>query len=243
MKKIKYTLIAIIAFFSLSSFSQELKELWASGSAVPNGVQKLTCTPDRQFRLIGGLRSGEVRIQTTEKVNAQTKFLVPTEADALLITDGMSWKESDDAQAAGWQVLFDDPHYRVSIDTESKILRGEIVKPWGELLIGGGATLYGWDRLKMQPFKQDGKNPYLWVWTGELRPNEKSEEPLCFKLEGQLAWGPKQLHPLVDGEDVLQSSHFRFGGADTKWKLTKAGRYRLTVDLLYETIKAQYLGN
>lgn len=71
MKKIKYTLMAIIAFFSLSSFSQELKELWASGSAVPNGVQKLTCTPDRQFRLIGGLRSGEVRIQTTEKVNAR----------------------------------------------------------------------------------------------------------------------------------------------------------------------------
>ena len=79
MKKIKYTLMAILAFFSLSSFSQELKELWASGSAVPNGVQKLTCTPDRQFRLIGELRSGEVRIQTTEKVNAQTKFLVPTD--------------------------------------------------------------------------------------------------------------------------------------------------------------------
>ena len=242
MKIKKYSLMALCVFCSLSTFSQSMGDLWISGSAVPGGTQKLICVDGNLYQAVGALKAGEVKIQTTEKVNSHTRFLVPNEVDASLVNEVIAWREETNPEAAGWQVLFAEEHYRITVNPANKTMQGELVKPWHELFVGGGSTKNAWNPLHMQAFTQDSKNPYVWTWTGELRKHPNSEEPLSFKLEGQLAWGPKQLHPLTDGEDVLQSRRFRKGGADTKWKLSKEGRYRIKVDILHETIEAKFLG-
>ncbi|MBQ1667012.1 MAG: hypothetical protein II063_03445, partial [Prevotella sp.] len=64
-------------------------------------------------------------------------------------------------------------------------------------------------------------------------------EPGRFKLEGQMTWGPRELHPYVQDEDILEAQYMRQGGDDTKWRVSKAGTYRIVVDLFYETIHAE----
>ncbi len=242
MKNMKHILVMVFALMSFSVSAQTPDALWASGNAVPGGCIKLERVGHNIYKLVTALKAGEVKIQTSEKVTADTRFFVPVEADAALVNNGMAWREEKDPNVAAWQVLFAEDHYRITVDMNTSTLQGELVKPWHELFIGGGATKNGWDDKHMQAFVQDDKNPYLWTWTGVLSRNEQFVEPTLFKLEGQLMWGPKQLHPLTEGEDILTSTRFRNGGDDTRWSISRDGRYKITIDLLYETVKAEYLG-
>lgn len=242
MKNLKYILVAVFALVGLVVSAQTVDALWISGSAVQGGSVRLQSLGNNTFKLATALKAGEVKIQTTEKLTADTRFLVPVEADASLVNNGIAWRLESDPKAAGWQVLFDEDHYRLTVDLNTSTMHGELVAPWHELFVGGGATKNGWDDKHMQAFTQDTNNPYLWTWTGQLSRNDQYVEPTLFKLEGQLSWGPKQLHPLTEGEDILSSTRFRRGGDDTRWSVKRDGRYKITIDLFYETVKAEYLG-
>ena len=118
--------------------------------------------------------------------------------------------------------------------------------PWNEVLIAGSAFLGGsnsveWDRNAMLPFTRDHNQPYVFTWTGELGVYSDVVEPGRFKLEGQMTWGPRELHPFVQDEDILQASQMRTGGDDTKWRVSQNGTYRITVNLFTETIHAELL--
>ncbi len=242
MKNMKHILALAFALVSLSVFGQKVDALWISGSAVPGGSVKLESLGDNTYKLATALKAGEVKLQTTEKLTADTRFLVPVEADASLVNYGIAWRLESDPKAAGWQVLFPEDHYRITVDVNTSTLKGELVAPWNELFIGGGATKNGWDNKHMQAFAQDSKNPYVWTWTGLLCRNDQYVEPTLYKIEGQLMWGPKQIHPLTQGEDILTSTRFRNGGEDTRWSVKRDGRYKITINLLQQTVKAEYLG-
>ena len=66
-------------------------------------------------------------------------------------------------------------------------------------------------------------------------------EPGRFKLEGQMTWGPRELHPYVQDEDLLASSQMRLGGDDTKWHVYVKGVYHIVVDLFNETFHAELI--
>lgn len=85
-------------------------------------------------------------------------------------------------------------------------------------------------------------NPYLWTWTGVLKSRTENVEPKRFKIMGQDSWSPKSIHPYTQDENVLTSSQFKFNGDDNKWQIGDDGFYRVTVNLLTETFKAEYLG-
>ena len=105
----------------------------------------------------------------------------------------------------------------------------------------GGANNVEWNRNGMLPFLRDHDNPYVFTWTGELGIYDNVVEPGRFKLEGQMTWGPRELHPYQQDEDLLTSTQMRQGGDDTKWRVSRAGTYRITVDLLHETFQAELL--
>ena len=96
-----------------------------------------------------------------------------------------------------------------------------------------------WNGTAMLSFERDHDNPYLFTWTGELGVFDNMVEPGRFKLEGQMTWGPRELHPFTQDEDILEAQYMRQGGDDTKWRVSKAGRYHIVVDLFYETIHAE----
>jgi hypothetical protein len=160
-------------------------------------------------------------------------------ADASLVNKGIAYSETADAQSAAWQVVVSEDRYRLHVYTDKKVLHGEIFQPWGELFIAGGATEAGWHEGKMLLMKQDLNNPYLWTWEGELKRHPEVEEPTSFKFQGQDRWYPKNLHPYHQGTDVLKEHRLRTGGDDTKWEISRDGRYRIVVDLFHETIQAE----
>jgi len=215
------------------------QDLWITGSAVPGGTQKLEKVADNDYKYAGRLNAGELRVTTAKKPRKGDRYLTPIVADANLVNKGIAYSETTDAQAAAWQVLISEDRYRLHVYTDKKVLRGEIFQPWGELFIAGGATEVGWKEGKMLLMKQNLNNPCIWTWEGELKRHPEVEEPMSFKFQGQDRWYPKSLHPYRQGTDVLKERRLRTGGADTKWEISRDGRYRITVDLFHETIQAE----
>lgn len=215
------------------------QELWAVGSAVPGGAQKLEKVADDDYKFVGTLQVGELRIQTQRKAGSATRYLVPTVADANIVCRETRFEEGKDT-GLPWQVIVSEDRYRFHVDTRNHVLRGEIVQPWGELFIAGGATEVGWRcEGKMILMEQSLDNPFVWTWEGELKNHPDVEESHRFKFQGQDRWNPKNLHPYRQDADILSEKSLRTGGPDTKWAVSKDGRYRITVDLLNETVKAE----
>ena len=232
---IRSLLFAVCCFVCSHMAAQDL---WITGSAVPGGAQKLEKVADNDFKYAGRLNAGELRVATAKKPRKGTRFFSPVLMDANLVNKGIAYCETTDAKAPAWQVVVSEDRYRLHIYTDRKELRGEIFQPWGELFIAGGATEAGWKEGKMLLMKQDLNNPCLWTWEGELKRHPEVEEPTSFKFQGQDRWYPKNLHPYRQGTDVLQDRRLRTGGDDTKWEISRDGRYRITVDLFHETIQA-----
>lgn len=232
---IRSLLFAVCCFVCSHMAAQDL---WITGSAVPGGAQKLEKVADNDYKYAGRLNAGELRVATAKKPRKDTRFFSPVLMDANLVNKGIAYCETTDAKAPAWQVVVSEDRYRLHVYTDRKELRGEIFQPWGELFIAGGATEAGWKEGKMLLMKQDLNNPCLWTWEGELKRHPEVEEPTSFKFQGQDRWYPKNLHPYRQGTDVLQDRRLRIGGDDTKWEISRDGRYRITVDLFHETIQA-----
>lgn len=220
--------------------------LWATGSAVPDGTTvQLTRRPDGKFIYTGPLNDGELKIMTTATPTAGTQYLTPQQADSYLVNYGLTYVLTTDANREGWYVSFKEDTYRFVVDTGKRTVTGELLLPWNELLIAGSAITDGannveWNRDNMLPFTRSHDNPYVFTWEGWLGHFDVVE-PDRFKLEGQMTWGPRELHPYSQDEDILTSTQFRQGGDDTKWHVYQEGRYRITVDLFHETIRAEII--
>lgn len=246
MKRILIGLSFIIYNLSLSHVVAQDK-LWATGEAVPGGTCELVKQPDGKFRYTGTLNVGELKIMTTETFQqGTTQFLAPQLVDAYLINNGLTYTLTKDETKAGWVVSFQEDYYRFIVDTGKRTVTGELFLPWNELLIAGSAFPGGsdnveWKRDNMLPFTRDHDNPFVFEWTGELGIYDDVVEPGYFKLEGQMTWGPRELHPYTHGEDILNAKEARIGGDDTKWKVTQPGTYRIRVNLFEQTIHGELL--
>ena len=249
MKNNHLPLILLIAlvWFSADATAQNFERLWATGTAVEEGSVELTRRPDGLFRFAGALKDGELKIQTTENVEqGVTQFLKPQLVDSYLINNGLRYVVTSDESQPGWVVSFSEDTYRFLVDPTAHTVTGELCLPWNEVLIAGSAFAGGsnnveWNRNAMLPFERDHDDPYVFTWTGELGIYSGVVEPGRFKLEGQMTWGPRELHPFVQDEDILAARRMRQGGDDTKWHVSRAGTYRITVNLFDETIEAELL--
>ena len=241
MTKMRTIIMALGLMAASAVHAQQYKQLWITGSAVPGGTQPLERVSDNDFKYAGSLKAGELKVITTKKIGKNTEFLTPAMPDANVVNHGIALTASAEANAQAWQVAFDDDHYRIHVYPDSKMLRGEVCVPWGELFIAGGATDAGWKEGKMLLMTQQLDNPYVWTWEGELRRHVGVEEPTSFKFQGQNRWFLKALYPYEQGTDILADNRLRIGGNDTKWVISKDGVYRITVDIFNEKVKAQWL--
>ncbi len=108
MKRIYLTAIMALTF-AATSWAQQFEQLWATGSAVPNGTQQLVKRPDGMFRFAGSLNAGELTIMTTaEYEQGTTQFLKPQFVDSYLINNGLSYSVTSDASQPGWVLSFQE---------------------------------------------------------------------------------------------------------------------------------------
>lgn len=247
-----YKTIFLPMFFLLLPFTvaaQNFDALWATGSAVEEGSRPLIKRPDGLFRFAGPLNEGELKIMTTETYQkGVTQFLKPQLVDSYLINHGLNYVITSDESQPGWVVSFQEDTYRFLVDPVARKVTGELMLPWNEVFIAGsafegGANQVEWNRNGMLPFERDHDNPYIFTWTGWLSNGGNVVEPARFKLEGQMTWGPRELHPYVQDEDLLVSTQMRQGGDDTKWHVYVDGVYRIVVDLFNETFSAELISS
>ena len=238
-------LYVICLLMPFAAEAQSFDALWATGSAVPEGSRQLTKRPDGQFRFAGALNEGELKIMTTETYQkGVTQFLKPQLVDSYLINKGINYVITSDETQPGWVVSFQEDTYRFLVDPVARKVTGELMLPWNEVFIAGsafegGANHVEWNRNGMLPFERDHDNPYVFSWTGWLGETGGVVEPGRFKLEGQMTWGPRELHPYVQDENLLTSTQMRQGGDDTKWHVYVEGVYHIVVDLFNETFSAE----
>lgn len=247
MQHIFYIILVVAFMLPSEAIAQNYDRLWTTGTAVPQGTVELAKRPDGLFRFAGALNAGELKIMTTETFEkGTTMFLKPQLVDSYLINNGLRYTLTSDETQPGWVVSFQEDTYRILVDPVNRKVIGELMLPWNEVLIAGSAFVGGsnnveWNRNAMLSFERDHDNPYLFTWTGELGIFDNVVEPGRFKLEGQMTWGPRELHPFVQDEDILEASQVCTGGPDNKWHVSVDGVYKITVDLFYETISAELL--
>ena len=243
----KRILISLFIILSSVSYVAAQDRLWATGSAVPEGTRELVKQRDGKFRFTGALNEGELKIMTTATFQkGVTEFLAPQLVNSYLINYGLKYQKTTSETREGWVVSFQEDYYRFIVDVNDQTVRGELFLPWNELLIAGSAFPGGsdneeWKRDNMLPFTRDHENPFVFEWTGELDIYSNVIEPGYFKLEGQMTWGPKELHPYQHGEDILNAKEVRIGGDDTKWRVVTPGTYRIRVNLFEQTIESELL--
>jgi len=219
------------------------EELWIKGSAVPNGIAKLSNAYGvADFLYVGELLQGNFKIMTTETVGDFTRYIVPWEED-IDLTGETRFIITDDADIPGWNVTIPDQAYKIKINLISEKSNAEIYIPRENLYMVGGAPACGWNAGQAIPFVKDEQNPDVFIFDGELKIRPENVEPNLFKILGQLDWNPYSLHPHEFNEPILGSKYVRIGGDDTKWEIdeSKQGRYVIKVNTLYETIEAQYV--
>jgi alpha-glucosidase len=219
-------------------------DLWITGTAIPGSTAKLSVASDGKFMYAGALLAGNYRIATTETSGADTRYIVPTDANAdpsgettFLITT--------DATAPGWQVTSAEQAYKIKLDFALQTSRAGVHSSPGTLYLVGGVTEAGWKAAQAIPFVRDAENPNVFVFDGTLAIHPQHVESNLFKILGQTDWSPYSLHPYLPGEAILKTQHVRINtgsGKDGKWSIDPSwqGRYIITVDLLHETIHAQY---
>ena len=238
----------ILLLLPFTAEAQNFDALWATGSAV-EGTRQLTKRPDGQFRFAGALQEGELKIMTTETYQkGVTQFLKPQLVDSYLINHGLNYVITSDESQPGWVVSFQEDTYRFLVDPVTRKVTGELMLPWNEVFIAGsafegGANHVEWNRNGMLPFERDHDNPYVFTWTGMLGNGGNVVEPGRFKLEGQMTWGPRELHPYMQDEDLLSSTQMRQGGDDTKWHVYVEGTYHIVIDLFNETFSAELISD
>ena len=222
-----------------------LTDLWIIGSAIPNGVSKLADDFfEGYFRYNGEFFNGEFKIINTPTIEEGTKFYVPV-LEGANVSDISQMQLTENAELPGWKVLVADPYYRVRINPISEIVWSEMCNVGvEELFIVGGATEVGWDSGNAISLERDADNPNLFVFEGILEIATEHDDRNMFKFLCQRDWGPRSYHPMTPGESLLNSK-FAIQGydGDHKWAIDedKQGWYRIVVDLLAETITAEYL--
>lgn len=102
--------------------------------------------------------------------------------------------------------------------------------PYGKLWLVGSATPNGWDLDNATPLIQDGADLFSFSYTGNFSAGE-------FKVATAKSWDapfyrPVTNHPSLNATTMQLSA----GDPDHKWEVTKAGRYKITLNLRNLTV-------
>lgn len=136
-----------------------------------------------------------------------------------------------------YALTFDLEHYTISAVRTGDIPEGNQGIMTEHLYLIGDATRGGWSLDDATALTKDASNPYLFTVTTALNEGE-------FKAILNLSFDGKQIRPATDGvevneEGVAVPDFVYTAEPDDKWKVTAAGIYTLTFDLMNFTIAAK----
>lgn len=127
-------------------------------------------------------------------------------------------------------------------EKDLKIIDGNLPIKTSTLFMVGDATPNGWSIDDPTPFTQNADDPMLFTWEGTLNTGEMK---LCLQSG---SWDNPFIRPANNLEAISKSNTsgqtfaMWAGDPDNKWKVTDAGKYRLTFDMRNWTMSTEYLG-
>lgn len=240
----------------------ESATLYMIGDATPGGwsmddATAYTVSADDKYLFTweGELVEGTMKACLEPDGTFSCPFLHPAENDCEISANGVAApefiysKDSADPKwkitAAGrYRITFDLRKYTISV-TAVNGNEGEDSKTPIEtstLYLIGGATPGGWSMDALTALTVSADNKYLFTWEGELKADELK---VCLQRDDTFSCPfirPATANCKIK-ETGVESPDFIYTatGDDTKWKVEKAGRYKLTFDLKKWTIEAKYL--
>lgn len=214
-------------------------QLWVVGDATPNGwnidnpnQMRVDRSNPFVFTYNDLLKAGEFKIPTS-KGNWGTDFYMPLTNNPAITSTGVQLtpRGSPDNK---WKITTAGA-YKIRLNIETMKID---IKPFtapAQLYLVGDASPAGWDINNPTPMVKDAGNPNIFTYTGALKAGE-------FKMPvAKGDWGGDFYMPVIENEGT-ESTEIKFvpgGSPDKKWKITaaQAGSYKITVDVLRETIK------
>lgn len=269
MKPMKY-LLAVFAALQLTACDSEKSlniiegelpikttTLYMVGDATPNGwnignptAYEATAEDALVFQWEGQLYKGEIKLCLTTG-SWEAPFIRPTVAGTEInktnITNAkfaMHAGDPDDkwlvTEAGKYRLTFDLRHW-----TMSTAYLGEPETPTKDpinaeaVYIVGDATPNGWNIDA--PTQLTKQSQYIFTYEGTLTVGELKA---CTQTG---SWDVPFIRPAIAdckiNKDGIEDTEFNYTTApDDKWKVTVAGKYRLTFDLEHYTLEAEYLG-
>lgn len=213
-------------------------QLWIVGDATPNGwnidnPNQLRVDRSNPFVFTYNevLKAGEFKFPTATG-NWGGDFYMPLVNNQDLGAPGLQLVKGGSPDNK-WKVTTPGA-YKIRLDLEAMTIAIRPFTAPARVWLVGDATPNGWDIGNATQMVQDAANPYLFTFTGALKAGE-----LKFPL--QKDWSGDFYMPVTPNEDA-SSTEMKFvpgGSPDYKWKLTaaQAGNYKVTIDVLRETIR------
>lgn len=233
----------------------ETTTLYMIGDATPGGWSMDNATPltaDASNKYVftweGRLNTGNMKACLEPDGTFSCPFIRPASAGVEISKAGVASSdfvyttEPDDqwtvTEAGDYRITFDLEHWTITV----KALGGSDEKAPLEsatLYMIGDATPEGWSMDNATAFTSTEK--YIFTWEGELKTGEMKA---CLAPDGTFSC--PFLRPTTDGctiddKGVASPDFVYTTGPDYKWRVTKAGRYRITINLKNWTIEAKAL--
>ena len=123
------------------------------------------------------------------------------------------------------------------------IYEGNLPIKTSTLFMVGDATPNGWSIDAPTPLTASEEDPLVFTWEGGLNAGEMK---LCLTTG---SWDAGFIRPESNGTEIsktaITDAKFAMwaGDPDNKWKVTEAGKYKLTFDLRNWTMSTEYLGD
>ena len=229
----------------------KLDKLYIVGEATPNGWNidaptELTKVSEYVFRYEGRLTPGDFKaVGGTGSWDAD--FVRPLSDGVKMGKDGVEdeniqycknpdhkWKVVDDGN---YVLTFDLENFTVKVEFKGEVKDEKKPLESKTLYMVGDATPNGWSMDAPTAFKQDASDPYIFTWEGELNTGNMKA---CLAPDG--TWSCAFLRPSTNGCEInskgVAASDFVYTkGPDDQWKVTEAGKYKITFNLKNYTIE------
>ncbi|MDE6757119.1 MAG: SusF/SusE family outer membrane protein [Muribaculaceae bacterium] len=220
---------------------------YITGSALDGNVVEMNRLEDFEFKQSLTCKPGNIILMDTPEKGDDTRYFIPMFEDVdLTFGRGMVSKlgVTTDADARGWSVSVPGDYIVYVSCSDNKYMgRKHVQRKY--LYIVGGCCERSWDYSddSICGFLPNPENRDELIWEGELRIGwDGNTEPDRFKILTEKSWTDENYHPyiadtLAEGTLPIRTTD----GADSKWKITKDGHYKITVNTRNETMTVEYL--
>lgn len=235
----------------------DYQNIWIIGNATPAGWNvpstiELNKKNQVEFEYKGPLYEGELKFMLQNDKGFECDYLMAETNGASIFSTKMirkNYPETNDANDTKWKVnLSETGNYRITLDTYMMEITFEKIEIPDDLSIKavwmtGSATATQWDipfKIAFQYNPDEKKGTF--VWEGHLDPGE-----IKFPLSNTQGFECDYLMPEVNGTSVTEAEKMErrnypdSGKNDYKWIVDKAGKYKISLNVIDWTVKFEKL--